>query len=232
MSFREVLAAILRRWYVVAAVLIAAGVITFQMIRTGGLYTTRTVVLFINIGADQFSIGPDNGTANDNVIAFAGAVANDLNNGRPVTRYAHVDAPLYGAGMREGVFVGLPDDGGQWMTSYTRAELEIEIVGRSREYVEETRRELLGKVYVRARDLEGARFYHPGQQHIRTEITPLSLTIDHVQATRSEAAMAIAAMGLAGLIVGGWLAVRLDLALGGRRLPRIRMRSREPEVVS
>jgi hypothetical protein len=216
-TLREVSAAILRRWYVLAAAVIVAVVAGVPMVRDGGIYTTRTVVLFINLGANQFSLAPDNGSANDNIIAFAGAVANDVNNGRPVMRYAHDDAPLYGAGMREGVFVGLPDDGGQWTTSYTRAELEIEIVGRSRESVEQTRRDLLGKVYVRARQLQGFGYNDPDRR-IRTEITPLSLTIDHIEASRSQQAIAVAALGLAALIVGGWLAVRLDSALRARHL--------------
>jgi len=220
-TFGQVVTAVLRRWYVPLVVLVAAAAITTQLVKSGGLYSTRTVVMLVNKAA----IGPDNGSGNDNIIAFAGAVANDVNNGRPVVRYAHENAPLYGAGISQGVFVGLRDDGGQWMTSFTRAELEIEIVGPTRDYVASIQQELLSKVSTRVRELQGPAYNDPDSR-IRTQVVPLTLAIDHVSASGSQLVIAVASMLAAAMIVGSWGAVRLDALLRGRSARRERKMER------
>jgi hypothetical protein len=228
MTFRELVGAVLRWWYVPLVLLLAAGGFAFYLERDGGLYVTRTVVMFIHLEPSQVAIGPDNGTANDNIIAFAGAVASDVNNGRPVTRYARVDAPFYGAGTTEGVHVSLPDDGGQWTTTFTRAELDIEIVGRSREHVDLMQRTMLLKVFDRARELQGPAYNNPDER-IRTQVVPLSLTIDHITASRREQVVAVVSLELAASIVGVWCAVRLESVLGSSERGRTNMPRNKPD---
>ena len=225
MTLRQVVAAVLRRWYVPLIVLMAAAALTTQLVKSGGLYSTRTAVIFVNIGPHQVAIGPDNGSENASIIAFAGAVANDVNNGRPVFGYALPDAPLYGAGVSQGVFVGLRDDGGQWGTSFNRAELEIEIVGPTHAYVESMQQELLSKVYTRARELQGPAYNDPNSR-ILTQVVPLTLAIDHVSASGSQRVIAVASMLAAAMIVGSWGAVRLDALLRGRSARRERKMER------
>ena len=225
MTFGQVVSAMLRRWYVPLVVLMAASALTTQLMKSGGLYSTRTVVMFVHIGQNEFAFGPDNGTENDNIIAFAGAVANDVNNGRPVFRYAHDDAPLYGAGISQGVFLGLRDDNGQWGTSFPRAEIEIEIVGPTHEYVASMQQELLLRVSTRARELQGPAYDDPTSR-VLTQVEPLTLTIDHVSASGSQRVMAVASMLAAAMIVGSWGAVRLDAHLRGRSARRKRKMER------
>jgi len=224
-TFGQVVAAVLRRWYVPLVVLMAASALTTQLMKSGGVYSTRTVVMFVNIGPHQVNIGPDSGSQDDNIIAFAGAVANDVNNGRPVVRYAHDDAPLYGAGISQGVFVGLRDDSGQWGTSFPRAELEIEIVGPTHDYVESMQQELLLKVYTRARELQGPAYNDPDSR-ILTQVVLLTQAIDHVSASGSQRVIAVASMLAAAMIVGSWGAVRLDAHLRGRSARRKRKMER------
>ena len=219
MTLAQVVDAVLRRWYVPLIVLMAAAALTTQLVKGSGLYSTRIVVIFVNIGPHQIAIGPDNGSENASIIAFAGAVANEVNNGRPVFGYALPDAPLYGAGVIQGVFVGLRDDGGQWGTSFNRAELEIEIVGPTQAYVESMQQELLSKVYTRARELQGPAYDDPNSR-ILTQVVPLTLAIEHVSASRSQRVMALASMLAAAMIVGSWGAVRLDALLPGRSARR------------
>lgn len=231
MTFRELVAAVLRWWYVPLAAMLGAGGFAFYLVGEGGLYVARTVVMFIHLEPSQVAIGADNGTANDNVIAFAGAVANDINNGRPVSRYAREDAPLYGVGLTEGVHVSLPDDGGQWMTSFTRAELDIEIVGRSREYVEATQRALLLKVFDRTRELQGPAYDNPDER-IRAQVSPLTLAIDHIHASRREQVFAVASLELAAFLVGAWCAVRLDSVFGPRTKGLTGVKRNEPDLAA
>lgn len=226
MIFFQVVTAVLRRWYVPLVVLMAAAALTTHLVRAGSLYETRTVVMFVNLAPNQAPLGPDNGSENDSIIAFAGTVATDINNGRPVFRYAQNDAPLYGAGISQGVFVGLRTDGGQWGTNFSRAELEIEIVGRTREYVESMQQDLLSEIYTRTRDLQGPAYDKP-ETRILAQVVPLTLAIDYVSASRSQLVIAVALMLAAAMIVGSWGAVRFEAILGGHGAGRKRKMKRD-----
>lgn len=223
MTILHVVTVVLRRWYVPLVVLLAAAALTVHLAKAGGIYHTRTVVMFVHLAPNAFALGPDNGTENDSIIAFSGAVATDVNNGRPVFRYARHDAPLYGAGISQGVFVGLRTDSGQWGTSFSRAELEIEIVGRTAEYVKSMQQDLLSRVYTKTRDLQGPANERPDTR-ILAQVEPLTLTIDYVSPSRSQSAAAAAMMLAAAMIVGGWGAVRFDEILGARGSERTKKR--------
>lgn len=213
-----------RRWYVPFVTILIVAVYSTQLIRDSGIYSTRTVVYFAYIQPNMVSIGPYNGTENEGLIAFAGAVASEINNGRPVARYAWDDAPLYGAGMREGVLVGLADTGGQWLSSYNRAEIEIQIVGRSYEWVRDTQQSLLQTAFDESQALQGAQYYDP-KLRVSAEVSPLTTTIDHITASTIEKVAAVSAAALTALLVGGWGAILVD-----RRSLR-RARSRNKAVV-
>lgn len=145
-----------------------------------------------------------------------------------LSRYAWDDAPLYGAGMRQGVLVGLADTGGQWMTSYNRAEIEIQIVGQSRDWVEETQTSLLSKVFERAQALQGANYDDP-RRRVTTEISPLTSTIEHITVSPLEKVAAIAASGTAAIILGAWGALLMDRATAARQRRRVESQKRNLE---
>ena len=153
MTAGEVLAAVKLRWYApLVALFCGAGLVVLFFLNSG-VYATQTVVQFIHLEPSQGAISPNSDIENGNFIAFAGAVASDVNNGRPVLNYARETAPLYGAGLRDGVRVSIPDSGGQWMQSFTRAEIVIQIVGTTEEAVATRQRELLEKVEDSSRSL-------------------------------------------------------------------------------
>lgn len=220
MTFRSVVFTALRRWYVLLVSLLAVVGYTSILMQDSGLYSTRTVVYFAYIQPNMVSIGPYNGTENEGLIAFAGAVASEINNGRPVSRYAWDDAPLYGAGMRQGVLVGLADTGGQWMTSYNRAEIEIQIVGQSHDWVEETQSSLLSKVFEQAQALQGTNYDDP-RRRVTAEVSPLSSTIEHITVSSLEKIAAIAASGTAAIILGVWGALLMDRVAAARTQRRV-----------
>lgn len=207
MTLREVLRAALRRWYVVSAVLLIGAFGAFLLQRDGGTFATRTSVVFTLPG--EAPLLPENGATDERVIAFAAGVAQELNGGRPVETYAAADAPSYGAGVREGVWVGLPNYGGQWVQSYGLAQIEVQIVGRTEEGVRSIQTEMLDRVS----EIAVARQVESGvseAERIQTSIIPLTSQIDHISASRSATLLAFAAMGAASLLVGLWLAVRLE----------------------
>lgn len=217
----------LRRWYVLLALLACTLGYTTMLASTGGVFSTRTVIFFIHTPQNRVDIGPNNGTEDESVIAFAGAVAADINNGRAVVGYAREEAPLYGAGKREGVIVSLSDVGGQWTASFNRAEIVIQIIGPTYDTVQATQQELILKVNETSRELQGDD-YENASKRIRAEVLPLTDSIYHVAAGRNQRLAAYAATTLAAIIVAGWLSLLIDRHLSaGARLRHIPSRNKK-----
>ncbi|KRA24995.1 hypothetical protein ASD65_11585 [Microbacterium sp. Root61] len=218
MTVRNALGAVGRRCYVLIAVLLVFGFLTYSFYRDGGSFFTHTTVTFTLPMRSTLMQG--SGTTDESLIAFAGAVATEINGGKPVASYSTSDAPSYGAGLREGVWVGLRNDGNQWMAIFPSATIDIRIVGRTREQVAQQQRTILGKIMAVADGQQHTAASSPEEQ-ITATVGPLSTEISEVSATRSAQVMAIAAMALAGLIVGIPASVAVD-----RLIRRYRRRSR------
>ncbi|WP_169583080.1 MULTISPECIES: hypothetical protein [Microbacterium] len=209
MTVREILIAMARRWYVVLALLAMALLLGMLLLRDGGVYSTRTVVSFMF--PTSTSLSASNGTTDESLIAFAGAVAQEINNGRPAATYSEDAAPFYGAGVREGVLVSLPYSGNQWATDFSVAEVEIQVVGRSREWVEETQADLVAKVLRLAEERQDE-LAVPTDQRIEISVVPLTLAIERIVAGRVGTLAAFAALVAAALLVAGWVAARWESA--------------------
>lgn len=217
MTIRELIVVIGRRWYVVLATLLIAATMTAWFESSGGTYSTRTVVRFVL--TEHATLLPDNGNQDEDIIGFASLVAAEVNGGRPAGGYARADAPFYGAGVREGIMVSLPNIGGQWQANYSQADIELHIVGQTRSWVEDRQRELTERVQSQARELQD----HVGaapDMRITTSIAPLTMRIEYVSPTRSSRLAAYAAMAAAAALVAGWLSVSVDRAARGT--PRTR----------
>lgn len=214
MTIRDVGSAMLRRWYVVGVALILAIAGGYFLQDGGGLYTSRTVVSFLL--PDKSSLSPNSGLDDLSVIAFAGVVARGVNDGSAPVRYSTDDAPLYGAGLREGVLVSLPNGGNQWSTSYQRAELVLQIVGPTEKWVAQQQSDVLSKIVQVSAERQSA----VTAANSRIKVSPVALTkqIFHVVPSRSAMIAAYGALLLAALIVGGGAAVVVDSAILRRKV--------------
>jgi hypothetical protein len=211
MTVAAVFDVVVRRWYVVLAVLLGTGALTaYLLMSANGVYTTRTKVEFLY--AYESSLSLEGSLRDDDVIAFAGAIAAEVVPGREAVRYSAADAPYYGAGLREGVLVGLVDYGNQWTPSYGAAAIDIQIVGPTREWVEQRQREALARIEQSPYVLQ-----QPGDPtDLTPRVDPLSLRIDHIVPSRMEQGAAVIALSAAGLLTAGALAVGVDRALASR----------------
>lgn len=212
MTIRDLGSAMLRRWYVVAVVLVLAGVGGYILQRDGGVFATKSVVSFTL--PDKTSLSPNSGLDDASVIAFAGVVARAVDNGKTPAIYSTFDAPFYGAGLRQGVLVSLPNAGDQFTTSYQRAEVVIQIIGPTEQWVAQRQSEFLTKVV----QISNAQQSSVASEDARIKATPVPLTkqIFHIVPSRSEVVAAALALIIAALIVGGWAAVAVDRAARGR----------------
>jgi hypothetical protein len=220
-TIREVLSAMGRRWYAPLGVLVVGILLVVFFVRDGGGYTTKTVVTFLLPAAT--SLSPSNGSRDTSVITFARAVAADVNNGSTATEYSSDDSPYYGAGIRQGVLLLVPNDGNQWYASYTRAEIDVQIVGRTREWVQQQQTAAVNSILASSKRLQEALGAKPGG-YISVGVSPLTLAITRVSPTRGDQVGAFAAMLLAVVIVSAWSSVALDRRLRRRswsvRIPR------------
>lgn len=211
MTVRDILSAMIRRWYVPVVALAAAALATVLLARDGGIYTTTTVVSFMR--AASTTLSPDNGTTDSSVIAFAGTVVEETNNGRPPARYSMEDAPYYGAGVREGVLVELANSGSQWVSTFEKADVEIRILGRTSDSVRARQREVVDTVLSIAERRQAAVV---PRDRIDASVVPLTAEITLIQASRSGQIAAAGAMLAVALITGAWGAVTLDRVRAGR----------------
>jgi hypothetical protein len=207
MTLRDVVGAVLRRWYVPIIVLMCTALVTAAFARDGGSYSSRTIVSFLLPPAT--SLAPDNGTNDSSVVAFAGAIVNAINNGRPPAPYSLSDAPYYGAGVREGIRVDLADSGNQWVSTFNRSDVEIRIVGRSQEWVQAQQDRMIDLVLSFA-DAEQSALLIPAEDQIRASVAPLTTEIEHVSASQSIRITAVGAMAAVAVIVSVWASIALD----------------------
>lgn len=215
MTAREVLAAMLRRWYIPILALACAALVTVVLIRDGGIYSTSPVVTFMRPTAT--SLSPENGTDDLSVITFAGSVVNAVHNGRPAEPYSMGEAPYYGAGVREGIRVDLADSGNQWVSTFSRSDVEIQIVGRSLDWVESKQDEMVELVLSFA-DAEQAGLMVPEEDRITATVAPLTTQIEYVSASPGGQMAAAGAMLSVALILGAWGSVVVDRLFSRRRV--------------
>jgi hypothetical protein len=213
-TIRDVLASIGRRWYVFLFVMLAFAALTVAFYRDGGSYFTHTSVTFTL--PERSALLPESGTGDLSVIAFAGAVATTINQGKPIQSYSSADAPYYGAGVREGVMVSLRNDGNQWISSFPSATIDIQIVGRTKEWVQERQTAILDDIMNVAHGQQNATTT-PASAQITATVQPLTTEIGQVQSGRPTQLLAIGAMAVAGLIVAAPAAVAVDRLVRRRR---------------
>ncbi|MFH8251579.1 hypothetical protein ACH3VR_14515 [Microbacterium sp. B2969] len=219
MTALEVLAAVGRRWYILLVVVLAAAALGFSMYRDSGSYFTRTSVTF-TLPA-RSTLLPDSGNNDSSVIAFAGAIATTVNLGQPVVTYSSADAPYYGAGVREGVAVSLLNTGNQWTASFPSAMIDVQIVGRTSEWVTMRQQELLAEILQLTEAEQTAA--RPGDR-ITAQVEPLSTQVQQIAPSRTTQLVAFGALGLAALIAGTWLSVAVDRMVRRGRKARARQR--------
>lgn len=212
MTISQVVNAMRRRWYIPLAILACVTLVTVLLARDGGTYTSRTVISFLRPSGT--SLAPDNGANDASIIAYAAAVVLETNNGRLSQGYSMADAPYYGAGIREGTLVELTNSGNQWVSNVSKAEVEIDIAGRSYEWVQSRQKDLVDKVLSVAESMQAA---VPAESRISASVVPLTTQIDYISASRRTQFTAGAALLAVAVITAAWGSVAADRALSKRR---------------
>lgn len=219
MTVHELLVVMRRRWYVLAAVLVVTVGVGAMFVREGGMYVTKTAVTF---EAPDPGAWETDGSRETGVISLALAVAQQVGEGTDSADYAASDAPYYGAGIRQGVRVSVPDSGGQWQASYTRAAIVIDVVSPDRAWVEQQQAERVRAVRAAAALLQTG---IPTAVQVDVDVEPLSTAVQRVEPSRLGQLMGLAALAAVGVLAGSAAAVTVDRrATSGRVRGRGRLR--------
>lgn len=227
MTFRELIRVMVRRWYVLAATIVLATLLTTRFLSDATLFATHTKVVFTWPGSSI--LAADNGTRDADVIAFAGVIATDVSEGKTSWPYATNDAPLYGAGIRRAAVVHVPNAGGQWEISFPDGVVAIEIVGPSRQWVEAQQQSLVARIDQASVERQGASGTAP-VDYVMVRVDPSTTDIHAIGPSPVAVAMALFAMVGAALIGGAAGSVLIDRARlfrGRPKLPEAQLSSGE-----
>ncbi|MGX1793225.1 hypothetical protein ACWIDW_09845 [Microbacterium sp. NPDC055312] len=188
-----------RRWIIV--VLIAVGTVAagWQLLSSSGLYTSRTMIAFTLPTGTALDEG---GSVEPGIITFAATVASEVDQNTTRVRYSNADARPYGIGVRQGVFVGVPDVGGQWSVSYRTAEVVIDVVGPTDDWVRQQQTLAIDRVFAAA-DAQQQAIGIDADARVQYEVEPLSMDIEHVAPSRGAQLLALGALSAAGAILIG-----------------------------
>lgn len=195
-----------RQWGVLLAVLGAGVVASALLVSTAGLYTTRTLITFSLPGAAVLDATP---SEEPGIISFAVVVADtaDLND-RPL-HYAGADARPYGIGVRQGVFITVPDAGGQWSVWHRTATVAIDVVGPSLQWVEMEQQAAILRV-ERVAAAQQRMIGVPVQFRVVPNVEELSAHVEHVYPSPLSVVLALAALGGATALVAYALMTRMS----------------------
>jgi hypothetical protein len=222
MTFSALAVIIRRRWYAAAAVLII-GVLTLGAVRSlDPVYWTKAEVSFVAAEGQPwyFIQNADVGS----LVEFAALVQRRVSSSPELTDLVVSPGTLYGAGVKHGYSVTLPNRGGQWARSFSRPVLEVQVVGSSAEMVNQQLGVVIEQIKSATVSLQQQAGLSDGL--IYTVTTPASPEIVFGGGTASNRFKG----AFTWLCLAGGLAV-LSAVLTDRHLPkRTRMRPRAQEL--
>lgn len=169
MTPRLVLTALRRRWYVVLAVFLVAGVASVGL-APRHVYWTRAEIVFLPPDGPGHAGNALEGT-DESLIFFAASVERTVNGGPKVVAMSSDTATLYGAGTYEGYSVELVNDGGQWQTNFDRPILSVQVVDSTASRVRNTLQSIVGRVETTALQRQ-QEFGVSSANAIRTQLNP------------------------------------------------------------
>lgn len=221
MTLARILRMLGRQWLVlmIGIMLTAAGAVA--ALQATGVYTARTTITLLSpagwaVGGNTLT---DSATT---LVGFARIIEETVNDGGGGQLFAAPDTLLYGAGIRQGELVYVPNSGGQWAPNFNRPVLVIDVVGTTPEYVVE-RVDALTVEIADAIDARQDEFRVVDDQRITWQANPRTPEISYAGPNRVRMLGGIAALGV-GTTLAAALAVELLLR---RRRTRLSVEGRD-----
>jgi hypothetical protein len=199
-----------RRWYVVAVGLaLLAGTLHVVATRPGVYWTQVDVVVLAPKSARYPNVIEQTSAS---LIAMAGLVEREVNEGAHAPATASASVTLAGEGVRDGSSVTMPNSGGQWAADFSRPVIDVQVVGPSEATVRRRLAVLVGRI-ERTLAARQAADHVPPVSRITASSSPTSAAVMHLEGSTKKALAATLLLG--GALVAA-AAVGADLLLTNR----------------
>jgi hypothetical protein len=202
--------AIRRRWPLAVVGITAAFVGAYAAATVPGVYFEEAAVIFIAPVAQGNVNGFQSGPSS--LVSAAGLVSSQLGEQGPLA--LSPAATIAGMGIRDGVWVRLSNDGGQWATNFDREELDVQVAGGSAPQVRATMQATIGKIRTVLRQGQLSAGARPDQL-IDVGMDPSYPPVTYMRGSRARAGITALAFGL---ILTLTLIVMVDRWRGRRTL--------------
>jgi hypothetical protein len=203
-----------RRWVVAVLGVVATLAGSYVAVSSPGVYYEEAIVVFIapqTIGdPSAFRLGLSS------LVSSAGLVGRQVDKGSGGPLVLSPKASIVDMGIRDGAWVRLPNEGGQWRTNFDREELDVQAVGESPADVQARMTATLARIRTALREGQLAAGAPPGQL-ITVAVTPQAIPVTYRKGSTARAGVASLGLGL-GLTAALVLMVdRAAVALSLRR---------------
>ncbi len=177
-----------RLWpYALAGLIATFGGVALAVARPG-VYYEQTNVIFIAPDGSGFQPG------NSGLVSTAGMIEGQLGTAGPLS--LSPTATIVGAGIRNGIWVRLPNDGGQWATNFDREVLDVEVVGGSRAQVATEMSATISKVQTLLRQDQRSVGVRPSQM-IDIGLSPASPPVTYLRGSSAREGVTALGLGMA-----------------------------------
>ncbi|MDN3482566.1 hypothetical protein QMA10_11605 [Arthrobacter sp. APC 3897] len=217
MTPAQLFAVLRRRWYVLAGGLCCTGLAFLGLGQSAPVYAAQSDFVFVEPGhpGEGRSL---TGTEPQTLIDFTAIVERRVLAGAETAKLASPTASLFGTGIRQGTSISMLDTGGQWLSSFSRPVLSVQVAAPSPEEVKAEMDRVLQQVQAVSGTLQTDAGAQPASL-ITVERAPEDLIISSFGKTRTGEAKALAVLGLTGFGLSCAAAAGTD-ALARRGWPR------------
>jgi len=211
----QLLGVLARRWYVVLAGMCCIWAAYTVLGQSGTVYAAQADYVFVEPGVPGESRQLA-GTGTQTLIDFTAIVERKVLAGTKPAKLASTTASLFGTGIRAGTSIGMLDSGGQWVPSFGRPVLSVQVAASSPAEVEEGMDAVLTDVRRVSAALQAETAAQPGS-FITVERSPEDLIITSFGKTRTGEVKALVALSVAGLGLSCAAAAATDAAAARRK---------------
>ncbi len=204
--------AVRRRWPFAAAGILITLAGSYAAAKAPGVYYEDAAVVFV---APKVVHSPQSGgleAMSSSLVSVAGLVSAQLNEQGPLA--LSPAATIASSSLRSGVWVRLPNEGGQWATNFDQNELDVEVISGTPQDAQAEMLATVVKVRSVLRQDQLAAGAPPGHL-ISVGMSPPAPPVLYMRGSRSRAGFTALALGM---ILTLTLVVMIDRR-AGRRVP-------------
>lgn len=212
MTLWGAVAAIRRRWYLVAIGIVCTALALHFVQATAPVLLSRASVYFLS-PASRYAPNIVE-TRSFDLVDVAGIVGKRINGSSSLAKTASAEVTLVGRGVDDGMAIKLPDNGGQWSSYYDTQALDVQVTASTENEIRSRQTEIFARIEAELAALQD-QLDVPAEDRVSIRVLPDVPTIQVVTSDRYRAQAMVLVLGF-GLTL---------LAIGESELRSVRQRS-------